>query len=622
MKNKTKINREVATIEALFRTIRPFPGEDFQRRMDLAPWKLNDKHDQAQLRVRRLIKLAGIMAVAALLIGLAFSPVGRVLAEEIIQFFNQIIGNTLPLPPDQILEPVPTSTPQPTYYPALLPADQAALPEEDTSAEPEPTPQLDPAYLQDMDSMSARALVDFPLLEPAYLPQGYQLQNIHFDDTRQVLSMTYGQDASMRGLMVKLSESHNPFDLQFPEDSGRETISVAGKVVERYSRVGQSLPDGADEILLWEQDGVSLTLAVHYRQDQSETVYQREDWLAVIEGLTTCPVSGSTKDYACEVNRAAVAAGFIPWQFPQAPESYSFKSVYYIPGMTAIWYASPAGELGLLQSTEDFKTQETSDWFSVPADAIQEVIVAGRPAEYVAGDFVANPGEDHAVWNPDTGHIRLRWKQADWWFQFVKWGSPHMQPQELADLAADLTADPALFNADLQVGELNQITMPDAYLTIADAEKAYGEGFLQPEILPQNLPFSHARLSEDGTILLFYGDFAEDKMRANDDVLTFAQGPKGQSFEETYEKNYPQEAITDAQVNGHPAKLISGTIQMSYDENGQLLEGPTWKIDPFMLALYWEEGELNFVLRFSAGAQSGTRLDAPELIEIAESLHE
>jgi hypothetical protein len=618
MKNKTKFNHDITFIKALLRSIRPFPSKDFQRRMDLAPWKLYKDHNLARLQVRRLVKLASIAVGAIMLISLAFSPIGRVLAEEIIHFFNEITGNTLPLDPDQIQEPIPT--PQPTYYSALLPADQAALPEEDTPAEPEAAPQIDPAYLQDMDIMSARAMMDFPLFEPAYLPQGYRLQNIHSDDTCQVLSMTYSPDASTEGITVELSESRSPFDVQITEDTNQETISVAGKAIELFSRGGQPLPDGADEILLWRQDDVSLKLSVYSKQDGNEIAYQRDDWLAVIEGLTTCQVNGSTNDYACEINRAAVAAGFIPWQFPEAPEGYSFNKVIYSPGMTAIWYASPVGELGLLQSEEDFKTQETSDWFSVPADAIENITVAGQPAEYVDGDFVAEPGQDHAVWNPGTDHIRLRWKQDNWWFQFVKWGSPRMQPQELADLASDLVSDPAQINAEQQ---LNSSSGPeivvDAYLTLAEAEEAYGKKFLQPGFLPEYLPFSHARLGDNDMLMLFYGDFAEDKVQMNGDGLVFIQGNVDTSFMALNE-DFPPEAITETQVNDSPAKLISGTMQVEFDAEGQSLGDPQWVQEPFMLTLYWELGDRFYLLRFYAAGGSGTRIEAADLIKIAESL--
>lgn len=622
MKNKSNLNHDISRIEDLLRSIQPVPGKEFHRRMESAPWNTPGPKEKRSFGFKRYYKLAGIMACAMILIGLAFTPAGKVLAEEIIHFFNQVTGNTLPLQSDEVVEVLPTATPQPTYYPALLPADQVQPTEVENESTPVAAPQLDPDQLQDLDSMTARSLVDFSLLEPSVLPDGYRLQNIRFDDSQKALLFTYTSGSTGTGAYFVLIQGRNLTSLQIPDDATRETILANGKQVEWIS--GQKpLADGASTVLRWEQDGVELMMELYPGGGQGDSELQQEDWVAVVNGLTACPTSGSKKDYACEVNRAAIAAGFTPWQFPQAPDGYSFKNVYYKAGLTAIWYASSAGELGLLQSEEDFKTQETSDWFSVPQDAIQEVTVAGQAAEYVNGSFIAQPGKDHAIWNPDSGQIRLRWKQADGWFQFVKWGAPEMQPQELADLAAGLTADPAQVHTDLQTNSAaDTMTIPEVYLTLADAEKAYGKKFLQPAVLPADLPFSHARLSAEDGIMLFYGDFAEDKMHMNSDAMVFIQGKKTSSFQEIY-RDYPPEAIADAQVDGHPAKLITGTMQIgSFDENGQqLLEAPTWKKDPYMLTLYWEVDSQYFVLRFFSVPESGARLDASSLIAVAESLH-
>ncbi len=192
-----------------------------------------------------------------------------------------------------------------------------------------------------------------------------------------------------------------------------------------------------------------------------------------------------------------------------------------------------------------------------------------------------------------------------------------------ADLVTGLTADPAQVRMDSQSnGSAEAMAVPEAYLTLADAQKAYGKKFLEPSVLPENLPFSHARLSgNDDGIMLFYGYFDEDKMRIKSDLLVITQGTVSTSFEETY-RVFPKEAITDTQVDGHPAKLITGTVGTSYDEKGQLLEGPTWKTDdPYMLTLYWEVDNRYFVVQFSSGPESGARLDASSLMNIAESLH-
>ncbi|MDK2980759.1 MAG: hypothetical protein PWQ55_1106 [Chloroflexota bacterium] len=619
MKKLFNSKKETSRVEHVLRSIQPLPGEEFDQRMAAAPWMEAEHRTEKKARSRLVYKLAGAGAGLLLLIGLFFTPAGRVLAEEIIQFFNQIAGNTFPLGKDEQTEVLPTLTPQPTYYPALIPADQVQPTHAMEEPTPMPTPRFDAEVLLDLDSMTARSLVDFSLLEPAVLPEDYRLTNIRFNEDQQSMVFTYGTSEDANTPRFVLEQGKGLTDLALPADAIRKTFTENG-LHFTWITSAQTFDDGAGAALSWQKGGVDLRIEVFGEPGAAQGNLQPQTWLDVAAGLTSCPAVDGAKDYTCEVNRAGVAAGFTPWQFSQTPDGYSFKSVYYGVGMTSIWYSSLAGELGLVQSAQDFKEQETSDWFSVPVEAVQQVKVGTALGEYVNGSFVAKPGEDHATWITDSGQIRLRWKQGNDWLQFVKWGEPQMQPQELADLASDLTADPAQVHADQQTGAVEPMDTSDLYLTIADAQKAYGDAFLQPEVLPQGLPFSHARIGEGGNISLFYGDFAEDKFHANNDVLMLNQGPKGLSFEETYGQDFPAQAVTDTQVNGHPAKLISGTMQIGYDENGNLLGEPTWKTDPYMLTLYWEVDQRSFVLQFFAGAQGGARLDAASLIEIAESL--
>ena len=612
MKKLFNSKKNTSREERILRSIRPLPGEDFQRHMAAAPWNETEQHAEKKVRSRLVYKLAGAGAGLLLLAGLFFTPAGRVLAEEIIQFFNQITGNTFPLAADERLEEIPAVTPQPTYFPEIVPADEVE-PAPAEAVTPAPTRQLDPQVLADLDAMTARSLAGFALLEPARLPDGYRLSNIRFEDDQDAVVFTYNAENAH----FTLTEAKRLLALDVPEDAMQETLSESGLRIN-MTAFPQNAAEEADTILSWQQDGVDLRLEI-FGGSQSEVIDVPQKWLDVIADLTACPPANGSNDYACEVGRAMAAAGFDAWQFSEAPEGYAFKNANYSMGQTAIWYASPAGELGLLQSTTDFKTQETSEWFAVPDEAIQEVSVLGEPAEYVNGSFSAQPGADHAIWNPDSGQIRLRWKQDEFWLQFVKWGAPAMQPQELADLAADLTDDPQAVRAEAQ-GSAMELQATAPALTMAEAREAYGPGFLQPASLPQGLPFSHARLEADGTLLMLYGAFAENKQQALGDILMFAQGSLDSTLGEAYTQDFPPQAITDTQVNGQPAKLIRGTLQTSYDENGRLVEESVWKSDPNMLSLYWEVDQHDYILRFIAGVGSGTRLDEAALVAIAESL--
>ena len=617
---------EIPEIEALLRSFQPVPGAAYHHRMASAPWRASSPDSRKPLLASRRTVLVVIVTIVLLLTALGFTPAGKALANEILHFFTRAAGNTLPLPADQILPKVPTITPEPTYFPALLPADEVAEQHKEPTAVP--TPILEGNQLQDLDSTTARTLAGFNLLEPAVLPADYRLQNIRFDPDQQAVYMQYASPLASTGEFFSITQGRNLSPFEIGADARVETITARGQQIE-LTRGGWFTLDGASEstwessaeiyTLRWEEDGITTSMGFYLNEPTSPVYLQQDDMVAIINGLTTCRSTTSEKDYTCEVGRAAAAAGFEPWQFSQAPDGYSFNSVYYKPGLTAIWYASAAGELGVLQSRDDFKTNDSiSDWFSVPDDAIQHVTVSGQQAEYVSGGFTAKAGEDHATWDPDSGQIRLRWKQGEYWFQIVKWGAPEMQPQELADLAATLSGDSIQIDGDQQ-DQSEPISYDTAYLSIDEVEKAYGKKVLSPSILPDGLPFSHARILPYSGPMLFYGDFAANKMRVNGDHLVISQGDNIGAFANSFD-DYPPEAIETTTVNGIPAKLISGFILLGYDETGQPEGEPEWKDTPFRLALYWETSDHYYEVQFNAGYRSGARISKEDLTAIAESL--
>jgi hypothetical protein len=628
MRDNLKNPPEISQIEDLLRTFQPFPREEFATRMASAPWTNPSTTRKKSIKMSRRLQLAGVAACLVLLIIFGFTPAGRVLANEILHFFKRAAGDTLPLPPDQILEAMPTITPEPTFFPSLMSATQV---NQQAVEQPEPTlaptPELAPEWLQDMDSISAKSVAGFDLLEPSELPADYRLQTIQYDPEQQAVRMQYASPQAGSGEFFSITQGKNLPAIPVGASAHLKTVEARGKQIEMVrggwfvlNSAEQSTWEEGMEVYTyrWGENGVTISVEFFLNEEFSPAYLHDDERLAILNNLTLCPSGTDQKDYACEVQAAAAAAGFHPWQFPQAPEGgFTFKSTYYKPGLTAIWYASGNGELGVLQSTDNFTAYENSEWFSVPEEAIQKVSVAGQPGEYVNGSFIAKAGEDHATWMPDSGQIRLRWKNGDWWFQIVKWGAPELQPQELADLAATLTGESHEVDAGKQ-GRVESRRVDDAYLSVDDAAKAYGKNILQPTVLPDGMPFSHARLMGD-SLMLFYGDFAADKMRVNGAIMVISQGENQGSFANAY-ADYPAEAVQDVLVNGQPAKLVSGSLQVSFDQNGQQQGEPVWKQTPFALSLYWEDAGCLMTIGFHAGAESGARISQEDIITIAESM--
>jgi hypothetical protein len=565
-----------------------------------------------------------LVAFVIILCLLGFTtPPGRALAQQILHFFTRALGNTLPLPPGQVFEPVPSTTPEPTYTLALQPADQVVQ----TTPTTKPTLALNPEELKDMSIVEAEAAVGFGLYEPVRLPLDYRLTRILYDPIHQSVSMWYASPRAGSGEFFQVTQGRNLASLSVGLDAKVETVAI-GEHSAEFVRGGWFVANGASEstwesqagvyTLRWQAEDVTISIEFLMNDSFLPAYLERDEMLAVAQNLVRCDPAG---DYTCEVSQAAAAAGFTPWQFPAAPAGLSFNHVDYRPGLTVLQYGSGMDQLTILQSTRDFAAQEEDSWFSVPADAIQGVDVAGQPGEYVKGQFMAQPGESEAGWNPDSPLERLRWKSDAWWFQIIKIGGTSLQSQPMADMAGQLTGTVAQVQADRQQNTLPEDGLPDAYTDVTDLETAAGFDVLEPGVLPDGLPFSHARyIPDSGGVMLFYGSFAPDKLHANGPILVVNETPR-QANEVNVGSSYPPEAVQPVEVNGYSGRFITGMMETVQSEPGQPAPAPLWNPDAGVLTLAWNTDEMTFTVNFNSSGQGGARVSAQDLLRIAGSLH-
>ncbi|MEA4910115.1 MAG: hypothetical protein VB089_21010 [Anaerolineaceae bacterium] len=573
--------------------------------------------------MKRQFRFAALGAVVLILLGvLAATPVGSVLADELLQFFARVQGNSLPLQPEQIMPPVPTSTPEPTHALAIQPATEvtAALP----TATLVPTLTLDPADLADASLIEAQTAAGWRLYAPRRLPRDYRLTRILYDSDQQSVQMQYASPQAGSGEFFQITQGRSLEPLSVGADAQVENVAI-GPYNAEFVRGTWLTADGADQstwegnaevyTLRWQAEEVFLSIQFFLNDAFYPAYLERDEILAVAQDMARCEGG----DYACQVDQAAAAAGFTPWQFPAAPEGLSFDYVDYRPGLTAVEYGHSMDRLSLVQSTQDFATQEENTWFSVPEDAVQSLEVAGQPGEYVRGQFMARPGESQAEWNADVPVERLRWKNGDWWFQLVKTGGEEMQASALADLAAQLTNDDTQVQADGQDSNSLQAAVPGVYTDLASLEAAAGFDVLEPGVLPEGLPFSHARYEAIfHSVMLLYGNFAPDKIHADGPVLLLIQAPRPAQDSDP-SGYYPPEAIQAVEVNGQAGYLITGSMETFMAEEGQPTPAPVWHADSGGLALHWNSGEWQFDLRFDPTGH-GARIGMEDLLEIAASL--
>lgn len=144
-----------------------------------------------------------------------------------------------------------------------------------------------------------------------------------------------------------------------------------------------------------------------------------------------CTQADPQANTLCQAQLAAETAGFTPW-LPAWDDpglfltSLAFDSARDIvqAGYGYRGYPDAINSVMIFQGTGALPTD--SDWQKVPEQYIQAVEVAGAPAEYVQGAFVARPGATQATWESDISMARLRWKQGEQWFEIFKVGQPEM----------------------------------------------------------------------------------------------------------------------------------------------------------------------------------------------------
>ena len=514
----------------------------------------------------------GLIALLALCAGLAFTPPGQALARQLIQFFNTSDTATFPIPPEQ-----------------QLPA--GTEPQTSQSGEESPLDSLSAEQLSNLDSQTAAAITGWRAAAPVHLPEGYQLKAISYNPSNHTLESIYQVEDDGQKSITLLQGDEVPL----PAVKEEQAIQIGGKTARLIHP-----EDGSNGLVLtWSADGRKIVLS---------GAVDEQALTSIADGIETC----QNGDYTCQVTQAAAAAGFQPMQFASTPKGYEFNLAYYLPGQTAIWYSNEAGELGLMQSGENFTSRETSPWFSVPGEAIQQVTVGGQPAEYVNGAFQTLPGDDHATWMPDSGQIRLRWQQDGSYFEIVKWGEPVMQPQQLADLAATLRNDPGKSKSNHPVDEPQPANV-EAVTSLETMKQNAVVPVLVPQIVPQNLPFSHGILSKDGATL-FYGTFSEDYVESLSSMLmVLANKSTSYDLRKGFEA-YPPEAFSETTVNAQPALIIRGTMLTNPDDQPT----PKWMNEGLVTITWFTDDVQRGILYDPVG--SGEQITDEELVQIAESM--
>jgi hypothetical protein len=196
----------------------------------------------------------------------------------------------------------------------------------------------------------------------------------------------------------------------------------AQQVISFFTRTeGMSFPLSPAQI-----EGAYLAQQTEEEGQAQPTALPPETLLFFDQACTQSDVQANT---LCQAQLAGEAAGFTPW-LPAWDDpglfltSLAFDSARGIvqAGYGYRGYPDAINSVMIFQGTGALPAD--SDWQKVPEQYIQAVKVAGTPAEYVQGSFIARPGATQATWETEIPMARLRWKQGEQWFEIFKAGQP------------------------------------------------------------------------------------------------------------------------------------------------------------------------------------------------------
>jgi len=112
----------------------------------------------------------------------------------------------------------------------------------------------------------ARAQAEFPLLVPAYVPEGVTLTEVSAVGSTFVLR--YGHAATSFTIVQRLEEAEAPGQPTYPAGPIPRDSAVEQEVTVRGQAAILVTGDAGDSLLSWTEEGVSITIAGHVDQIQ------------------------------------------------------------------------------------------------------------------------------------------------------------------------------------------------------------------------------------------------------------------------------------------------------------------------------------------------------------------
>lgn len=477
---------------------------------------LLERFPERQIRPNKSRKLmyACIAAVVVLMIIFFATPMGRALAQELVELFQRAENDVEPWYPAQTLI-AGTATAQ---YQATLAPDQVI------DQGYEATIGSDSVFTDWMILALVERAAEYDIYEPAYLPDNFELVGTSFDPETGIVRLIYDHDSENSLILDQEPVSNNEnCDLctELGPSSAISTVQI-GDLEGEYiigsweqDNGNNSWNSGLDfQTLRWESDDMVFNLSYQGNPDEMT----KSEMIMIASGLVTrIPDPSSYESATMTIEEAEEAAGFDVLVPAQVPSTFEFIGGSYLPeeSISLLFYKLLGpGTSGLVISQEPVTGMEDCDLCTEigPSGIIHTVQIGDVEGQFVIGTWELKDG--NKVWSYDPWNLWLRWQTNDTVFQIMFFGPPvTMQKSDMAHLAESMSSS----NAPLAIyantptpTQPEDTNTPDpelienATMTIEEVQQAAAFDILLPNYLA-DLEFYGANFDPTTNIVyLFY----------------------------------------------------------------------------------------------------------------------
>jgi len=586
---------------------------------DMRPYKGKLMKTVTQTNLTRRMAYALLVLITALTL-FSFTPQGRVLAQNVWRFFRPVEGESRTVPtldallvtvPAAALEaPLPTFTPQPVV--TEMPFQQAC------------GSRLYPRC----NLVEIQKMVDFPLRQPAFLPEGWEFAGATGGPQR--ISLIYRSPAGQLELAQQPAALPETTSWPVGNQANVENIPIgttSGEYVQgAWSDPGQNAgvitwDAGIPEyILRWEENSIRYTLHYTPYKTNDGTRLDKNLLKKIAENLTHQLDDQALKPTGGYNNQASNDTDVTPgW----LPERYSFDSAIQVPGRAAActFFRYPAS-----QGVPTLAIIESSQWISLDDILLPPQVYNGVAVEIpVYSEFVPLEGalNDQALYvsnglqiNSLCNALNLTTNHALLWHSGGKSylisamlnafdGRGFLTRREMLRIAESINTPGLPAEASLD---------PEYLTSIQDAETLAGFDIQTPNQIPEEMRFAYAVLRNDPSaitlapasnatpeVILAYYAATLDSLDRRHHILFFQQMA-------------PENTLDEVALSGGEWVLVNGLpavySQSCYDNRAQGGDAACF------IDLTWQDvAGIRFVLH----AYLPALLDQNTLIVIAES---